>query len=86
MRNTLGAPVVALAAGGALETVIDGTTGRLVPSVDSAAFAEALAGLPVFDEQVLRTHAERFSSDRFASRLLLAAEDLLMANEAEARW
>jgi glycosyltransferase involved in cell wall biosynthesis len=81
-----GAPVVALAAGGALETVIDGTTGRLVPSPDPAAFAEALAGLPVFDERTLRTHAERFSSDRFTGSLLHVAEELLMATGADARW
>jgi glycosyltransferase involved in cell wall biosynthesis len=81
-----GTPVLALAAGGALETVIDGTTGRLVPSPDAAAFAEALAGLPAFDEDVLRAHAERFSSDRFATAFLGAAEDLLTASGASARW
>ena len=81
-----GTPVVALAAGGALETVIDGVTGRLVPSPEPAAFAEALAGLPLFDAHVLRAHAERFSSDRFAASFLAAAEDLVTAPEADARW
>jgi glycosyltransferase involved in cell wall biosynthesis len=81
-----GTPVVALAAGGALETVVDGTTGRLVPSPEAAAFADALAGLPAFDAMELRAHAERFSSDRFAAAFLGAAEDLLMAPGTDARW
>jgi glycosyltransferase involved in cell wall biosynthesis len=81
-----GTPVVALAAGGALETVLDGTTGRLVPSPEPAAFAEALAGLPALDGGLLRAHAERFSSDRFTTAFLEAAEDLLRAPGANARW
>ena len=38
-------PVVAAAAGGALETVEDGVTGLLVPPGDTRAFADAVAGL-----------------------------------------
>jgi glycosyltransferase involved in cell wall biosynthesis len=81
-----GTPVVALAAGGALETVVDGVTGRLVRSAEPAAFADALRDLPDFDRTLLRAHAERFSPDRFATTFLEVAEDLLMAPAADARW
>jgi glycosyltransferase involved in cell wall biosynthesis len=62
-----GRPVVALARGGALETVVDGVTGILVddPSVD--AFADGLnrAVAHTFDSSAIRSHAERFSRGRF---------------------
>jgi glycosyltransferase involved in cell wall biosynthesis len=62
-----GRPVVAYAQGGALESVIDGTTGVLVndPSVD--AFAAALRDVSSrdFDPADIRRHAESFSRVRF---------------------
>jgi glycosyltransferase involved in cell wall biosynthesis len=81
-----GTPVVALAAGGALETVVDGVTGRLVPAPDPAQFAEALASLPGDDRETLRAHAERFSIERFSASFLQLAEDLLTAPGAHQRW
>lgn len=62
-----GRPVVALAEGGALDSVIDGVTGILVkePSVD--AFADALNDVSTraFDPAVIRRHAETFGKERF---------------------
>ena len=62
-----GRPVVAYAEGGALESVIDGTTGVFVndPSVD--AFAAALSDVSSrdFDVAAIRRHAESFSRVRF---------------------
>jgi glycosyltransferase involved in cell wall biosynthesis len=62
-----GRPVVALAEGGALESVVDGVTGILVkdPSVD--AFAAALRDVASrdFDSAAIRRHAESFSKARF---------------------
>jgi glycosyltransferase involved in cell wall biosynthesis len=62
-----GRPVVASAEGGALESVIDGTTGVLVndPSVDG--FADALRSVTSrdFDPVAIRRHAESFSRPRF---------------------
>ena len=62
-----GRPVVALAEGGALDSVVDGVTGILVkePSVD--AFADALdaATRRTFDPHAIRRHAESFSKQRF---------------------
>jgi glycosyltransferase involved in cell wall biosynthesis len=62
-----GAPVVALRAGGACETVIDGVTGVLVDDGSADGFAaglERLTGLGL-DRQVIRENAERFSRQRF---------------------
>jgi glycosyltransferase involved in cell wall biosynthesis len=66
-----GRPVVALAEGGALDSVVDGVTGMLVqePSVD--AFADALdaASTRAFDSAAIRRHAETFGKDRFKSEI-----------------
>ena len=58
---------------------VDGTTGRLVASPDAARLRRGAAGRcrRVSMRDVLRAHAERFSSDRFATALLEAADDLL---------
>ena len=62
-----GRPVVALARGGALETVIDGETGVLVDDLTPAAFAGAIAQVleARFDSDVIRRHAEQFGRQRF---------------------
>ena len=62
-----GRPVVALARGGALETVEDGVTGRLVADQTAEAFAEAMDTVRArsFDPVEIRRHAEPFGIDRF---------------------
>jgi glycosyltransferase involved in cell wall biosynthesis len=62
-----GRPVVALARGGALETVVDGITGVLVDESDAEAFAQGIweAMLTTFDTEVIRTHAVRFDTAEF---------------------
>jgi glycosyltransferase involved in cell wall biosynthesis len=64
--------VVALDAGGAQETVIEGETGVLVPGGDPQRFAEALAGVDfaAFSADRMRENAERFSAARFAERFM----------------
>ena len=66
-----GRPVVALARGGARETVRDGVTGVLVPEPTAEAFADAFASLPGrwFDVDVIRRHAEGFSRAQFARQM-----------------
>jgi glycosyltransferase involved in cell wall biosynthesis len=66
-----GRPVVAAAAGGALETVIDGETGVLVQPNDVDALAEALreTDFDRFDGARIRANAERFSVEAFRTRL-----------------
>jgi glycosyltransferase involved in cell wall biosynthesis len=66
-----GRPVVANAAGGALETVRDGETGVLVPAADVDRLAEALreTDFTRFDPAVCRANAERFSVGEFRRRM-----------------
>jgi glycosyltransferase involved in cell wall biosynthesis len=66
-----GRPVLAAAAGGALETVLDNETGVLVPPDDVDALAEALreTDFARFDSERIRAHAVRFSTDSFKQRL-----------------
>ncbi len=66
-----GTPVVAIADGGALETVVDGVTGALVTDGRPEAFGEAvrLAIAREFDRGAIRRHAERFSRERFATEV-----------------
>jgi glycosyltransferase involved in cell wall biosynthesis len=62
-----GRPVVAVARGGARETVVDGVTGALVDGEDAAALAEPLRHLDfgAFDPAAIRANAERFSAASF---------------------
>lgn len=66
-----GRPVIALAAGGALETVIDGVTGRFFHEQSAGALAVAIAQSQqdIWESAVIRAHAEQFGRDRFVERL-----------------
>jgi glycosyltransferase involved in cell wall biosynthesis len=66
-----GRPVIAAAAGGALETVLDGQTGRLARVDDVDAFARAIEGIDRLDFDPARAveNAERFSVAAFQRRL-----------------
>ncbi|HEV2980379.1 MAG TPA: glycosyltransferase, partial [Solirubrobacteraceae bacterium] len=66
-----GRPVVAAAYGGALETVLDGETGRLAALDDVDAFARAIERLPELDFDAARAvaNAERFSVEVFQRRI-----------------
>jgi glycosyltransferase involved in cell wall biosynthesis len=66
-----GRPVIAARAGGALETVLDGETGRLASLDDVDSFAQAIAEIDSLDfdpEHAIR-HAMRFSVAEFHRRL-----------------
>jgi glycosyltransferase involved in cell wall biosynthesis len=82
-----GRPAIALAAGGALETIEDGVTGVLVPDVSARSFADAMTRVARngFDPRVLRAHAERFSEERFLSGMTQVITDVLAA-PPETRW
>jgi glycosyltransferase involved in cell wall biosynthesis len=62
-----GRPVVALAEGGAVESVVDGVTGVLVRDHSVEAFAAALRDVSSrqFDSAGIRRHAESFGKARF---------------------
>jgi hypothetical protein len=62
-----GRPVVVLAQGGALESVVDGVTGVHVHDGSVDAFADALNAVSTrsWDSGAIRAHAETFSKARF---------------------
>lgn len=72
-----GRPVIALARGGALETVIDGETGVLVSEVSADGFAAGILKSEqiVWDPQRIRRNAELFSEERFLRRMIGFMED-----------
>jgi glycosyltransferase involved in cell wall biosynthesis len=74
-----GRPVVALARGGALETVLDGRTGVLVPEATPEAFAEGLERVASLDldPAVIRDHARSFSRQRFLDEMSDRIEETL---------
>jgi glycosyltransferase involved in cell wall biosynthesis len=66
-----GRPVIAYAAGGALDSIIDGVTGRFFYDQSAAALAAAVAASrgDSYDMQAIRRHAEGFSRDVFLARM-----------------
>lgn len=72
-----GAPVVALAAGGAPEIVRDGVDGALVATADADAFADAVLRVEgqTWDVDALRDSARRFDVSRFRDRIRAIVED-----------
>jgi glycosyltransferase involved in cell wall biosynthesis len=66
-----GKPVLALRAGGYLDSMVDGVTGRFFERAEATSLAEALRSFDVsaFDADVIRQRAASFSQQRFAERL-----------------
>ncbi|MBI4476469.1 MAG: glycosyltransferase [Acidobacteria bacterium] len=82
-----GRPVVALARGGALETVIDGQTGILVDDPSDEALADAMRRVMTngFDPAAIRANAERFGRERFEIEIAACIEETLAAPPGT-RW
>jgi len=82
-----GRPVVALARGGALETVVDGETGALFSEPSAGALAAALDRVTSLgaDPASLRAHALQFSRARYL-REMRAVVDETVATPPDARW
>jgi glycosyltransferase involved in cell wall biosynthesis len=81
-----GRPVVALARGGALETVVDGVTGLLVePGVEALADGLRRATESTWDSRAIREHAVRFSRERFVREIEAVIEDTMSAPAGQ-RW
>jgi glycosyltransferase involved in cell wall biosynthesis len=74
-----GRPVIAAAAGGALETVIDGETGLLAALDDVAAFSNAIRQIDSLGFEPARAlaNAERFSVAAFQERVAAHVGDVL---------
>jgi glycosyltransferase involved in cell wall biosynthesis len=82
-----GRPVVALARGGALETVTDGETGVLFAEATAASLAGGLKRFASmsFDSSRIRANAERFSRERHAVAMQAVIGDTLAA-PVGTRW
>ena len=81
-----GRPVIAAAAGGALETVLDGVTGRLVGLDDIDGFVAAIEGIDAMGFEPARAveNAERFSVEAFQGHLAAEVERVLHQAGADA--
>ncbi len=79
-----GRPVIALARGGALDTVIDGQTGLFFHEQTVEALIAAIEDFErlAFDPTVARTNAERFSQARFRRELRAFVEKKWQAFQA----
>lgn len=66
-----GRPVIAYAAGGALETVIPGVTGELIDEQNWETLGDRLLDLKPqnFDPLTIRRHAENFSTEKFQKNI-----------------
>jgi glycosyltransferase involved in cell wall biosynthesis len=73
-----GTPTIALRAGGALETIVDGETGAFFDARDDASLAAAIRSFDRtrFDPRRLRAHAEQFAPPRFIERLRAIVDDV----------
>ena len=82
-----GRPVVALARGGALETVIDGENGVLFgePTVDALAATLERAAHIRFDPARIRARAQRFAREHHTQRMREVIEDTITAPTGR-RW
>ena len=71
-----GRPTIALRAGGALETIVEGKTGVFFDDPSAESLARALRDFDAarYDAGKLRLHAERFAPDRFIEKLRAIVE------------
>ncbi len=76
-----GRPVVALARGGALDTVVPDVTGVLVEAPSAEALADGYRRILArsWDQAAIRAHAERFSHAAFLDGMRRATDDIMAA-------
>jgi glycosyltransferase involved in cell wall biosynthesis len=75
-----GTPVVALAAGGALDIIEDGVTGMLLQRQDVGELRRAIhvVAATEYSTETIRSGAERFSEDRFRHEMQAIATEVAM--------
>jgi glycosyltransferase involved in cell wall biosynthesis len=80
-----GRPVIAYAYGGALDTVLEGTSGTLFAEQTVASLCEALQRFDpeVYDPQAIRDHAAQFDASVFRLKIASYVEQ---AWEEHRRW
>jgi len=77
-----GRPTLAYAAGGALETIVDGETGAFFSAPTAQSLADALRRFDPddFAPAQLRAHAESFAPERFVARLRALVDETVAAS------
>jgi glycosyltransferase involved in cell wall biosynthesis len=79
--GAFGKPTLALRGGGYLDTVAEGLSGLFFARAAAEDISEAVlrSRETVWDAEAIARHGERFSEERFRSRLVSAVEDLISA-------
>ncbi len=74
-----GRTTIAFAAGGALETIVDGVTGRFFHEQSPNALADVIRSFDPsgYDPHALRAHAEAYRPERFVARLQAIIDETL---------
>jgi glycosyltransferase involved in cell wall biosynthesis len=74
-----GRPVIAYAAGGALETVVEGTTGVFFREQTAESLADTISKFDdvIFNSATIRKHAQRFDKETFQNRLRAFVDEKL---------
>ncbi|MBI5033980.1 MAG: glycosyltransferase [Chloroflexi bacterium] len=69
--NACGKPVIAFAAGGALDSIIDNVTGKLFRAPTAQSLTDAIRNFNAdkFDALTIRKHSEKFSAEVFKEKL-----------------
>ncbi|MCS7288103.1 MAG: glycosyltransferase [Roseiflexus sp.] len=80
-----GRPVIAYGAGGALETVVEGVTGRFFHEQTVEALMEAIVATLTerYDARAIRRHAEQFGRETFLERMRLLIEEIMQRGEGQ---
>jgi glycosyltransferase involved in cell wall biosynthesis len=86
--NASGRPVIAYAAGGALDTVIDRNTGVLFDRQDAESLMHAVSRVEAtdWDCEALRAHARKFDRQVFRQQLLQVVRESVAAHGAGKRF
>lgn len=81
-----GKPVIALGAGGALDTVVDGVTGLLYAEQSAQGLSNAIerfeSMLGDFQPDLIRAHSEQFSTSRFTRQFTIAVNELMQLSRS----
>ncbi len=81
-----GRPVIAYAAGGVLETMVDGVTGTFFHEQTTEVLREVLLHFDAsnYDAQTMRAYAMTFDKERFKDKLRLVIDSTIVSNVAAA--
>lgn len=85
-----GRPVIGYGAGGVLETVVDGMTGRFFYEPTAESLAKVILAfeqeMDNFNSRIIRAHAEKFARGRFANELKAAVARQFEKSHNGLRW